>query len=261
MANLNTGILSKVPLRVPNKTEQQKIAAVLSALDAKIDLNQRINAELEALAKTVYDYWFVQFDFPDAHGRPYKSSGGAMVWNDALKREIPAGWEAGTLADAIQLEYGKPLKEENRSGTGFPVVGSNGIVGYHGEFLIEGPGIVVGRKGTVGAITFSHENFYPIDTTYYVKPRRTYAFNFLLQLLRSLPLTRLNSDSAVPGLNRDSALRLPIVLPPGSLVEKFDTLAATLAHKTKAALTETRELSALRDWLLPLLMNGQVKVG
>src|SRR5688572_15403727 len=87
--------------------KQQKIAAVLSAIDAKIDLNNRINAELEALAKTIYDYWFVQFDFPDTEGRPYKSSGGKMVWNDALKREVPTGWEACTLDEVI-----------SRSGTG-----------------------------------------------------------------------------------------------------------------------------------------------
>ena len=81
-------------LNYPSDLElQTRSARVLSALDAKIDLNNRINAELEALAKTIYDYWFVQFDFPDAHGRPYKSSGGAMVWNDTLKREIPAGWK------------------------------------------------------------------------------------------------------------------------------------------------------------------------
>ncbi len=92
MPNLNTAILSQVPLRVPDKACQQKIAAVLSALDAKIECNNRINAELEAMAKTLYDYWFVQFNFPDHNGKPYKSSGGKMVYNSTLKREIPAGW-------------------------------------------------------------------------------------------------------------------------------------------------------------------------
>ena len=96
---------------LPEFDEQQKIAAVLSTLDAKIDLNNRINAELEALAKTIYDYWFVQFDFPDAHGRPYKSSGGAMVWNDTLKREIPAGWETVRLGELGRLQR-KQLQRE-----------------------------------------------------------------------------------------------------------------------------------------------------
>lgn len=139
-------------------------------------------------------------------------------------------------------------------------MGSNGIVGYHKVFLVEGPGIVVGRKGTAGAISFSHENFFPIDTTYYVLPRRNYGFNFLLHLLQSLPLTKLNSDSAVPGLNRDNALRLPVLLPPDDLVKKYDTLTNAFAAKLKGVLYENRELARLRDWLLPLLMNGQVRV-
>lgn len=259
---LTMPILTGLALAKRSLTEQRRAVAILSALDAKIDLNNRINADLEALAKTIYDYWFVQFDFPDAHGRPYKSSGGAMVWNDTLKREIPVGggWAFGTLGEVIQLVYGKPLKESDRSGTGFPVMGSNGVVGYHKEFLAEGPGIVVGRKGTAGAISYSHENFFPIDTTFYVTPRRDYGFNFLLHLLRSLPLTKLNSDSAVPGLNRDSALRLPVLLPPDDLVKRYDMLASTFEAKLKSALFENRELTQLRDWLLPLLMNGQVRV-
>jgi len=257
---LTMPILTSLAVAKRNLTEQRRAVAILSALDAKINLNHRINAELEALAKTIYDYWFVQFDFPDAHGRPYKSSGGAMVWNDTLKREIPAGWEVGSLRDAIQLEYGKPLKDADRSGAGYPVMGSNGVVGYHMDYLIEAPGIVVGRKGTAGAVVYSHENFFPIDTTYYVKPRRKYKFTFLLYLLRSLPLTKLNSDSAVPGLNRDSALRLSVVLPPDSVVANFDTLTDTFMQRLKASLFENRELTQLRDWLLPLLMNGQVRV-
>lgn len=95
---------------LPAASTQQKIATALSTLDAKIDLNHRINAELEALAKTIYDYWFVQFDFPDAHGRPYKSSGGAMVWNDTLKREIPAGWEVVVIEQACETVLGGNAK-------------------------------------------------------------------------------------------------------------------------------------------------------
>ena len=104
MPNLNTAILSGVPLNVPDKKTQQKITAVLSALEAKIDCNNRINAELEAMAKTLYDYWFVQFDFPDANGKPYKSSGGKMVYNETLKREIPAGWTNQTMAEMIHAD-------------------------------------------------------------------------------------------------------------------------------------------------------------
>ena len=113
MPNLNTGILAKVPLRIPRLVEQRKIAAVLSVLDTKIDLNNHINAELETLAKTIYDYWFVQFDFPDAKGRPYKSSGGKMVWNEALKREIPAGWEDSNITAVAEVLGGATPSKAN----------------------------------------------------------------------------------------------------------------------------------------------------
>lgn len=249
----------KFEIPLPSLAEQKKISAVLAALDAKIDLNNRINGELEALAKTIYDYWFVQFDYPDAEGRPYKTSGGKMVWSDILKREIPAEWDAGCLGDALQLEYGKPLKDSDRSGSGYPVMGSNGVVGFHNVYLVEGPGIVVGRKGTAGAVTYSHEHFFPIDTTYYVKAKLGYGYPFLRELLTSLPLARLNGDSAVPGLNRESAHRIVVVLPARNIAEKYESMVAPFVQKIRWGLIENRELTQLRDWLLPLLMNGQVK--
>ncbi|MBP6484353.1 MAG: restriction endonuclease subunit S [Rhodoferax sp.] len=261
MPNLNTAILSAVPLSMPPlKETQKKIAAVLSALDAKIDCNNRINAELEAMAKTLYDYWFVQFDFPGANGKPYKSSGGKMAYNATLKREIPVGWRDGTIGNLISLEYGKGLKAENRTGSGHPVIGSNGVVGYHSEYLVEGPGIVVGRKGTVGAITFIHTDFFPIDTTYYVKPISKIGFLYLKYLLSSLGLEKMNSDSAVPGLNREVALRINTVLPPTTLIQDFERRTAAVFSKLHILVQENQQLAQLRDWLLPLLMNGQVTV-
>ena len=204
---VNRNELHEVEIPAISDTKQQKkIAAILSALDAKIDCNNRINAELEAMVKSLYDYWFVQFEFPDANGKPYKSSGGKMVYNATLKRDIPAGWSSGTLATLISLEYGKPLKANIRTGDGFPVLGSSGVVGYHSEYLVQGPGIVVGRKGTIGAITYVYENFFPIDTTYYVKKFIDIDFCYLKFLLRSIGLEKMNSDSAVPGLNRGAAL-------------------------------------------------------
>jgi type I restriction enzyme, S subunit len=250
------------------REDQKKIAAVLSALDAKIELNNRINAELERLAKTIYDYWFVQFDFPydfdrsqpDEHGKPYKSSGGEMVWSDVLDRSIPAGWEVGILNELIELHYGKGLKTEARTGCGSPVIGSSGIIGYHSEFLVEGPGIVIGRKGTIGAITYLHENFYPIDTTYYVKPIKPIKFFFLYFLLRTLGLERMNSDSAVPGLNRNFALRSTICLPQLKLIQQFESFVTPLFQKKENNDIQNQQLTQLRDWLLPMLMNGQVRV-
>jgi type I restriction enzyme S subunit len=247
-------------IRIPDIQEQKKVAGLLKNIDAKIDCNNRINAELEMIVKMLYDYWFVQFDFPDSNGKPYKSSGGKMVYNTTLNREIPEGWEDGNLADLISLEYGKSLKADIRSGSGYPVIGSNGVVGYHAECLVTGPGIVVGRKGTVGAITYLHESFFPIDTTYFVKPVVEIKFIYLKYLLSSLGLEEMNSDSAVPGLNREVALRTTIVIPPVVLIQKFELKIDATFRKLGLIELESQQLAQLRDWLLPMLMNGQVTV-
>lgn len=260
--NLNSNDIKEFEIRLPSKiSEQQKIAAVLSALDAKIELNQRINDELESMAKTLYDYWFVQFDFPNEKGKPYKSAGGKMVWDEELKREIPLGWEVGELGSILSLEYGKPLKEEDRTGSGHPVVGSNGIVGYHKEYLIAGSGIVVGRKGTAGAVVWVEDSFYPIDTTFYVKDKlgvRELFFHY--QMLLRTNFKQLESSSAVPGLNRNFAYSIKVAIPEIHIVQEFNKIMQPIYSKIKCCNKESQTLTELRDWLLPMLMNGQVTV-
>ncbi|MCI4239024.1 restriction endonuclease subunit S [Dickeya dianthicola] len=260
MPNLNTGILFRIPFTGPEKPIQEKISATLRSIDDKIDLNNRINAELEAMAKTLYDYWFVQFDFPDANGKPYKTSGGKMEYNATLKREIPVGWHDCELRKLIDMEYGKSLKTDIRTGHGYPVFGSNGVIDFHQCYLIEGPGIIIGRKGTIGKISYSFDNFYPIDTTYYVTSKNKISMIFLKFLLTSLGMEKMNTDSAVPGLNREATLGLSVVATSPELIKKFHAYAERWFKKKKLILEENKELIKLRDWLLPLLMNGQVTV-
>ncbi len=252
--------LRSIEFSYPSLTEQKKISKVLQDLDEKIELNNKISAELEAMAKLIYDYWFVQFDFPDANGKPYKSTGGKIVYNEELKREIPKGWGNSKLEDYISLEYGKPLTKQLRSGSGYPVVGSSGVIDLHAEFLVQGPGIVVGRKGTVGAVTYLHGNFYPIDTTYFVKTKLDIKYLFLKHLLDTLNLSKMNSDSAVPGLNRESALGVNVISIPVEIIKLFENIASPLFDKIALTSEQNRELIELRDWLLPMLMNGQVTV-
>ncbi|HAW0837324.1 TPA: restriction endonuclease subunit S, partial [Escherichia coli] len=130
MPNLNTGILSRIPFSGPEKSVQKKISSALRAIDDKLEINNRINAELEAMAKTLYDYWFVQFDFPDANGKPYKTSGGKMEYNTTLKREIPAGWASGTLEDLGQIVGGSTpttSRPENFTTNGTPWITPNDL--------------------------------------------------------------------------------------------------------------------------------------
>jgi type I restriction enzyme S subunit len=241
--------------------EQKKIADIICSIELKIELNNKINDNLERMAKTFYDYWFVQFDFPDANGKPYKSSGGKMAWNEDLKKDIPEDWKPKELGEILVLEYGKPLKEEDRTGSGYPVLGSNGIVGYHDDYLIEGPGIVVGRKGTAGSIVWVEENFYPIDTTFYIKDKLgTKQLYFLYLMLLRTKIKQVESSSAVPGLNRNFVYSIKIAEPSITVIQNFNKILEPIFSKLKACNKENQQLSRLRDWLLPMLMNGQVKV-
>jgi len=199
------GSLRKFPITFPkDRQEMKKIILILESIENKISLNQRMNKTLEAIAQAIFKHWFIDFEFPNEEGKSYKSSGGEMVYNEELGKEMPKGWKVGTIGDVLELRYGKGLPERKRRKGYFPVVGSNGIIGFHDSYLVDGPGIVIGRKGTLGAVHWIDENFFPIDTTFYVTPKinikSLYYFYFLL---KGQEFLRMSSDSAVPGLNRN----------------------------------------------------------
>ena len=244
-------------VNLPPLPVQKIIASVLSSLDDKIELNTRMNKVLEDIARALFHRWFVEFEFPNAEGRPYKSSGGKMVGSEM--GSVPEGWVVGTLGDIIELSYGKPLKEENRTGDGYPVFGSNGVVGWHKEWLVSGPGIIVGRKGNAGTVTWSSENFFPIDTTFYVVPKYGgYNFFYIYYLLKTLNLPYLSADSAVPGLNRNAALTQKIIIPDTYTIKSYEIAVSSLFSQIYFLELENRTLIEIRDLLLPKLMNGEI---
>lgn len=221
--------------------EQTAIAEVLSSLDDKIDLLHRQNKTLEQLAETIFRQWFLP-------------AGQVGV------EEAEESWEVGKLGDVIDLIYGKALKEEIRTGKGYPVVGSSGVVGYHSEYLVNGPGIVIGRKGTLGKVIYLFENFFPIDTTYFVKSKaNSDGLFYEYFLLKELNLED-SSDSAVPGLNRDIALSSEVNIAPIKKIKEFNVQCSTLFKKIHQNIIQIKSLTQLRDTLLPKLMNGEVRV-
>lgn len=227
--------MKAVDVSVPPLSEQKAIASVLSSLDDKIDLLHRQNKTLEAMAETLFRQWFVE--------------------------EAQEDWEEGRLGDVIELHYGKGLKAEERAGSGYPVVGSSGIVDYHTEFLVKGPGIVIGRKGTLGKVIYLWDNFYPIDTTYYVKSKvESAGLLYEYFLLKTIGFEDMNTDSAVPGLNRDIALSTELKIPPENKLHGFNELVADFVGKLKTNRDQIRTLEKLRDTLLPKLMSGEVQV-
>ena len=305
MPNLNTGILSKVPLSVPDRATQKRIASVLSALDAKIMLNQRINAELEAMAKLLYDYWFVQFDFPMSaalakrlgkpklEGKPYKSSGGPMVYNAELKREVPEGWEVTELRKYLKSNRGLSYTSADIGGVGRPMINlnsftPNGTYKVDGLKLYSGPvnpskvlqpydllmcntqqtaldpaKDIIGKSLLVPDI-FDEEILSSADVTTISAAKKNLKY-YLNSLFNSEYFHRYISGycsgSNILHLNLEGVLSFRTAIPNDGLLVRFGTFMHSIEQRRNVTLKENQELTALRDWLLPLLMNGQVVVG
>jgi type I restriction enzyme, S subunit len=258
-------------ISVPNLTTQQAIAAVLSALDDKIELNRRMNETLEASARALFRDWFVDFGpvkakahakAANAPATPNPATLAPEIWSlfpDALDDEgKPEGWEWGTIKDHLELKYGKSLPARERTHGPFPVYGSGGRTGTHNQFHVEGPTVIVGRKGTVGSLFWEDQNSYPIDTVFYVEPNQSLVFCY--ELLSNQPLKTMNTDAAVPGLNRENVYRLELANPPAGLIELFDTVTGGIRNRITANIQESRTLAETRDMLLPKLMSGEIRV-
>lgn len=174
--------------------------------------------------------------------------------------EVPKGWELSTLEDYITLSYGKGLRKKDRKEGSVPVYGSGGLTGNHNESLIDGPGIIVGRKGTVGSIYWEDEDFWPIDTVFYVEPKNEIDLSFYYYLLNTLGLEEMNTDAAVPGLNRNNAYRLKIPSFPDELMNLFADFTSDIHRMISSKKEETNTLENLRDTLLPKLISGEINI-
>ncbi|MDP3148510.1 MAG: restriction endonuclease subunit S [Ignavibacteria bacterium] len=297
--SINPDDLGNLKFNIPyDKNVQQRIAAVLSALDAKIELNNRINAELEAMAKTLYDYWFVQFDFPDKNGKPYKSSGGKMVWNAELKREIPMGWESAKMSEWIDIDKSGDWGKAEPEGKftlkvtcfrGADINGLNGLdelkppVRYIHEknafkilkshdLIIEisggSPTQSTGRLAFITDATIKRfEN--PIICSNFCRPvsmknnKLLYNFAYYWNSLyeNGVFFGYEGKTSGIKNLLLDSFVNSYFtVVPETDIVNQFYDFMENIQEKKQTALAENQNLIELRGWLLPMLMNGQVRV-
>lgn len=239
-------------------TDQGRVASILSAIDRKIALNRKRIATLEAMAKKIYDYWFVQFDFPDAHGRPYKSSGGAMVYNPDLKREIPKGWEVVPLGELISVCNGKDHKA--LSVGRIPVYGSGGIMRRVDQMLYEGESVLIPRKGTLNNIMYVNGPLWCIDTMFYTKPKVDNVMKYIFMTIKDWDFASMDTGSAVPSMTAGIINKLLVARPADVFLEKFENQMRPLFLGMSLSEREIAKLTSLRDFLLPVLMNGQVKV-
>lgn len=244
---LNRNHLHTLSVRVPDLPVQATIALVARGFDSLIENNIRRVAVLEEMARLIYREWFVKFRYPGHSDVP-------MV--DSALGPIPAGWRAATLGEVLELKYGKALKAEVRRGGSVAVVSSAGIVGWHDESLVDGPAIVVGRKGNVGSIHWVDGPCWPIDTAYFVQT--DLPLRFVAEQLRRTEFT--NSHAAVPGLSREGAYARPFLLPEVHVLDSFQVLVDPFGSQAAAIASQNKKLAALRDLLLPKLVTGQIDV-
>ena len=272
--------LRDITIPTPSLSDQQKIAGVLSALDDKIELNRKINAELEQMARTLYDYWFVQFDFPDANGKPYKSSGGAMKFSPELNREIPQGWSAVKAGDALDIQLGgTPSRKvpaywnqgmipwlSSGEVANFPIINSveyiteSGVLNSAAKVLPSGS-IMISITGNIrvsvlaidAAANQSVVGVIPKDLL-----STPYLYSYFQQLI---PEYEAKMTGAVQKhINKEAVESTYVLRPEDNILLRYNDLINPIFAKIIANRQQSQNLAHLRDWLLPMLMNGQVSV-
>lgn len=278
ITNLSQGVLGDVNVPVPDLDTQQKLAKILSELDLKMATNTHICAELEAMSKTLYNYWFTQFDFPNTDGKPYRSSGGEMVWNDQLKRDIPKGWEVGNLYSIADPINGLACqKHRPRDGeVSLPVVKIKEMhEGITADTELVSANIPDKNKVFDGDILFSWSA--TLEVMYWfggdaglnqhifkVVPINGYSKEYVYHQFSSYVINFVKMAEArkttMGHITSDHLEQSFIALPPKGVVDQFTEIVAPIHEKIGQCLKENRELAKLRDWLLPMLMNGQVTV-
>lgn len=285
-ASLNEQIFSYLELILPEYDEQKKVGDFLYAINQKIELNNKINTELEAMAKLIYNYWFVQFDFPNAKDKPYKSSGGKMVWSEELKMEIPEGWKSGTLNDLGEIIGGSTPPREideyfSSNGTAWITpkdlslnrgnkfitkgeldVSDKGIKTASLNIMPKGT-ILLSTRAPIGYLAISREN---VTTNQGFKSfvlSKGYSSEFVYYMVKNMiPAIEKNAvGSTFKEVSATTLKTIPVCLPTSIIRTKYQETVESIFTKQDILELENQKLSELRDWLLPMLMNGQVKVG
>ena len=268
---LTNEIVGEFPIPVIEIEKQKQIGDLFSNIDRKIANNRVICADLESMAKLLYDYWFVQFDFPDKNGKPYKSSGGKMVWNEELKREIPEGWKITTIGNITICHDSERIpvagKDRESMKGNIPYYGATGIMGYVNRAIFNGDYVLMAEDGSVmdseghpvvqrvSGACWINNHAHVLEST------NGYSCKLLMMILKDIPVMKIKTGSIQMKINQENMNSYRIIDIPDCLkqtiCEKLDVFDEQLLHLHN----ENKQLVSVRDFLLPMLMNGQVKVG
>lgn len=247
MLNLNTTILSSVPIRLPALEIQKRIADILSAYDDLIENNQKQIKLLEEAAQRLYKEWFVDLRFPGHE-------------NTKIVDGVPEGWSRTNINEILTFHRGYDLTKNEMKAGRYPVVGSTTVIGYHNEFKIKGPGIVTGRSGSLGKYQFIWDNFWPHNTSLYISDYKDHNIFFVYSLLQTVDFASLNNGGAIPTLNRNVLSNIEVIEPTDELQEMFAKIAEPQYQKIRNLEKQNDRLKTARGLLLPKLMSGEVEV-
>lgn len=248
MVHITKSSMEKMNIRIPqNLEDQRRIASILSSLDRKIELNNKINADLEEMAQAIFKNWFVDFE-------PFKD--GKFV--DSELGMIPEGWKVGCLGDLITIKYGKDHKKLE-DGT-FPVYGSGGFMRFVNSWLYDGESVLIPRKGTLDNIMYVCEKFWTVDTMFFSVPKMDYVMKYVYNYIKRFDFSKMNEGTSVPSNTAARLNKMPILIPTHEILEMYDETLCPIYNKRKMKDKESRILSLLRDTLLPRLMSGELEV-
>ena len=252
-------VMKNVYVKIPiDKKEQQKISKILSSLDEKIEINRKINENLEEQAKKIFKRWFVDYEFPNEEGQPYKSNGGEMIESELGL--IPKGWEVKKLESIINISNGRrpknKIKLKNRQYC-IPIIGSSCITGYTDEFLYDEHVLVIGRVGTHGIVQRFKEKIWVSDNAMVIKSNY---YEYTNQILNNICYENLNVGSTQPLITQSDIKKHLIKVPINRLINSFEKIVSSLYEKYYFNECEIQKLYSLRDTLLPKLMTGEIDV-
>lgn len=263
-----------VQVSIPDIKIQRKNIKVLHAIDKKVEVNSQICSELETMAKSIYDYWFMQFDFPDENGKPYRTSGGEMVWNEQLKQEVPKGWKSGKLCDIANITMG-----QSPSGESYNDIGE-GLIFYQGrtDFGLHFPtprmyttaptrfaqkgDILLSVRAPVGDLNFAVEDccigrgLAALNSKLGSQMHLFYILSGFQRIFNVMD----RNGTTFGSITKDTLFNMAVVIPSDEILKCFEKMVKPIELKIEKCEEEIRELTKLRDWLLPMLMNGQARV-
>ena len=268
-AQIVIGSLKKLGVMAPRSMgEQIGIAAVLDSLDDRIALLRETNATLEAIAQTLFKSWFVDFDPVRAKQQGLAPTGmdeatAALFPNgfeDSALGPLPAGWQVGELQDLLVLQRGFDLPAQDRIPGAFPIIAASGPSGTHVDAMAKGPGVVTGRSGVLGRVFLELGDYWPLNTTLWVKEFRAATPCYAYEVLKRLDFQAFNAGSAVPTLNRNHIHGLPYVVPARRCIDTYEVIALQMHERVRVNEQQAQTLATLRDTLLPRLISGQLRL-